>query len=138
MVGKLTSTQVMKVALVGIGLGAAPHGLGFLLGFAAFVITPILVPLLGVWGGTLIARIARNAPWTAVALASVVTAASYVGASFANLAALAALNGAWLQTLPILDGALMFVAVGVIAAVLISIGAWFGARREQRVSTPQN
>jgi len=39
---KLTRAEAVKLALLGFGLGLLPHALGLLLGFAAFVVTPVV------------------------------------------------------------------------------------------------
>jgi hypothetical protein len=134
MFGRVTTRQALQLSLIGVGLGAIPFGLGIVLGFAAFVVTPILVPLLAIGAGVILARIAPRSPWSATALSATATAATYA----VPFLILAVVNRSF-HLGSTLIGALYCGALGVIAWVLLTLGAWFGgAWRRQRTPEPQS
>ena len=118
---KLTFSEVLRLVLLGVALGAAPILLGVLLGFGAFVVTPVLIPFLGIGGGMFVAKIARRAIWTGICLSAAATAVT----AAVPFVILAIANRTWALA-PTLQGALYCGAAGLIAAVLLAAGAWIG------------
>ncbi len=102
-----TPKQVAIVGLVAVVLGVMPVGVGMLLGFAAFVVTPALTVAIGVMGGALIAHVAPQGRWVGVVAAAFVVAAIYTALLWLPFVLQALDKNAWVNTLPI--AALMFI-----------------------------
>ena len=91
------------------------------LGFGAFVVTPVIVPFLAVGAGLLVGKLARHSPWIGIAVSAAAASAAYA----IPFLILAIVNRSF-DLGPTLVGALVSGAVGVIAAALLALGAWIG------------
>ena len=125
--GPMTPKAVLALTLLGVGLGAFPFALGMLLGIGAFVVTPLLAPVVAIGAGVLLARIARSSPWIGIAWTSATTAAVYAS----PFIAVAFVNHSF-QLGTALIGTLYACAVVLIAGALLSLGAWIGGAWRRR------
>lgn len=140
-IGGMTRGETLKVAFLGVLLGALPHALGLLLGFAAFVVTPIAYSIACVGGGVLIARLMHRARGSAVSLCSLLAGATFTSFFYVTFGVLSVVNFAHFHTAPtvpsgpdavrvatviIAYSALGLFVVSAIAATLMSAGVLLG------------
>ncbi len=135
---KLTTGQTLGVIFLGLLLGALPVGLGLVLGFVAFLATPIFGAGFAVLIGLMITRFSPDARWTAVVLASLVTSATNTGLLLATSAILSVGNGTPFQPTPyaIAMVILGFVMASCVTAAFISAGVLLGRLGKRRASPP--
>ncbi len=129
---------MLAVTFLGLLLGALPYGLGLVLGFAAFLATPVFGAAFAVLIGVLITRFSPDARWTAVALASLVTSATFTGLLLATFAILSVGNGTPFQPNPFVVVRVIvgFVVALCVTAAFVSAGTPLGGLRRRRLSPP--
>lgn len=144
-IGGMTRAETLRAVLLGALLGALPHVLGLMLGFAAFVVSPIAFAITCTVGGVLIARFMQSARWSAVLLSSLIAGATFVSLFYVTFGVLSVVNFTQFHTASaapsgpdavraaatvVAYSAVGFFVVSAIAATLITGGVLLGRLRQ--------
>lgn len=130
-VNKLTTSQATKLGLLGLGLGLLPHALGLLLGFGAFVATPLLGTVVAFGCGVIVTRTAERTPWCGMLLLCLVAGCTFAGLLSGTMGILAVRNQAPQQLLGVLIAAAWSLVPIAAGSVVVSFGVLFGLRLQR-------
>ena len=126
---KLTRAEAVKLALLGFGLGLLPHALGLLLGFAAFVVTPVVGGLAAGACGFAAARMVRRTPWTGALMMCAVAGGTFAGLFCATIAVLAIINHEPWQIGGVLAASAALLLPVLAGSLVVCLGVLLGLRR---------
>lgn len=101
-------------------LGLSPFLVVLVAGFA----TTFLMPFLAIGAGLLIGLRWESSRWRSIIPCALAAGLAYPSGQFINLAILAQINGAWLQTLSLSGALKTAVMVSLLAAAFLAVGVW--------------